>query len=458
MCNVDTVDYFNNMKIYPRLQSILQKDYFRYFNYNAKKPCPFWNNTNDICQFKSCGVQACTPEEIPSGLKSETKSCDNDKMTEVEHNNQVDATISDQTLADLQSWKAFDASQSQFCELDPEDNCPDCDYVDLSRNPERFTGYSGEASHRIWKAIYEENCFRPSSIKSTHFSSAFLPDMLEGMCLEKRVFYRAISGLHASITVHLTSQHPEGAEDSKSNHLFPGIAQTLDLVLVKFIYHIFSGLPNSQVYGPNINLFHERFDPERTNGMGPYWLKNLYFVYLLELRALTKAAPILEAQKFYTGNEEEDIETQIAVKELLNLIKSFPDQFDETVMFKSGKSKEMLALKEDFKLHFKNITKIMDCVGCEKCKLWGKLQATGLGTALKILFSSNDDKDDILASIVNVDLHSFTSKVKLNSSDSTAATSNILKLSRNEIVALFNAFGKISTSIQQLERFRRMKT
>ena len=62
MCNVDTVDYFNNMKIYPRLQSILQKDYFRYFNYNAKKPCPFWNNTNDICQFKSCGVQACTPE------------------------------------------------------------------------------------------------------------------------------------------------------------------------------------------------------------------------------------------------------------------------------------------------------------------------------------------------------------------------------------------------------------
>ena len=227
MCNVDTVDYFNNMKIYPRLQSILQKDYFRYFNYNAKKPCPFWNNTNDICQFKSCGVQACTPEEIPSGLKSETKSCDNDKMTEVEHNNQVDVTISDQTLADLQSWKAFDASQSQFCELDPEDNCPDCDYVDLSRNPERFTGYSGEASHRIWKAIYEENCFRPSSIKSTHFSSAFLPDTLEGMCLEKRVFYRAISGLHASITVHLTSQHPEGAEDSKSNHLFPGTAHTL---------------------------------------------------------------------------------------------------------------------------------------------------------------------------------------------------------------------------------------
>ena len=31
-----------------------------------------------------------------------------------------------------------------------------------------------------------------------------------------------------------------------------------------------------------------------------------------------------------------------------------------------------------------------------------------------------------------------------------------LKLSRNEIVALFNAFGKISTSIVELERFREM--
>lgn len=30
---------------------------------------------------------------------------------------------------------------------------------------------------------------------------------------------------------------------------------------------------------------------------------------------------------------------------------------------------------------------MMDCVGCEKCRLWGKLQVLGLGTAMKILFS-----------------------------------------------------------------------
>ena len=32
-------------------------------------------------------------------------------------------------------------------------------YVDLSLNPERYTGYAGPSADRIWKAIYRENCF-----------------------------------------------------------------------------------------------------------------------------------------------------------------------------------------------------------------------------------------------------------------------------------------------------------
>lgn len=36
-----------------------------------------------------------------------------------------------------------------------------------------------------------------------------------------------------------------------------------------------------------------------------------------------------------------------------------------------------------------NCSALMDCIGCEKCRLWGKLQVLGLGTALKILFSVN---------------------------------------------------------------------
>lgn len=44
-------------------------------------------------------------------------------------------------------------------------------------------------------------------------------------------------------------------------------------------------------------------------------------------------------------------------------------------------------LKEEFKNRFRNITRIMDCVTCEKCKVWGKLQILGLGTAIKILMT-----------------------------------------------------------------------
>lgn len=47
-------------------------------------------------------------------------------------------------------------------------------------------------------------------------------------------------------------------------------------------------------------------------------------------------------------------------------------------------------MKEEFKAHFRNVTRIMDCVGCDKCRLWGKVQTTGVATALKILFELDE--------------------------------------------------------------------
>lgn len=39
-------------------------------------------------------------------------------------------------------------------------------YVDLLKNPERYTGYKGEASNRIWYMIYAENCFKYAFFRS----------------------------------------------------------------------------------------------------------------------------------------------------------------------------------------------------------------------------------------------------------------------------------------------------
>ncbi|KAG7252931.1 hypothetical protein CRUP_004713 [Coryphaenoides rupestris] len=106
--------------------------------------------------------------------------------------------------------------------------------------------------------------------------------------------------------------------------------------------------------------------------------------------------------------------------------------FDESSMF-AGKKLEAKILKEEFRLHFKNISRIMDCVGCSNCRLWGKLQTQGLGTALKILFSEKEIR---------------------SLSDRSPSPSPAFQLSRQEIVALLNGFGRLSTSIHQLHSFR----
>ncbi len=59
-----------------------------------------------------------------------------------------------------------------------------------------------------------------------------------------------------------------------------------------------------------------------------------------------------------------------------------PVPFDEGRLWKGEDGEE---LKRQLQAHFHNITKAMDCVGCEKCKLWGKLQI--LGALLYFLIS-----------------------------------------------------------------------
>lgn len=62
-CNVDTVDYFNNMKIYPRVQSLLVRDYFRFYKVNLKQECPFWADDSK-CAIRYCHVQPCQEVSI----------------------------------------------------------------------------------------------------------------------------------------------------------------------------------------------------------------------------------------------------------------------------------------------------------------------------------------------------------------------------------------------------------
>uniref|UniRef100_L7N1I4 Endoplasmic reticulum oxidoreductase 1 beta n=1 Tax=Myotis lucifugus TaxID=59463 RepID=L7N1I4_MYOLU len=320
----------------------------------------------------------------------------------------INSTLSNQSKEAFIDWARYDDSQDHFCELDVR--CSASYSIPLSSTAQ-YGVKEGYKSSSSWSVVEEiSTIFPPRSVyrplnplapsRGEDDGESFYT-WLEGLCLEKRVFYKLISGLHASINLHLCA-----------NYL---LEETW-------------GKPS---WGPNIKEFKRR-DPVETKGEGPRRLKNLYFLYLIELRALSKVAPYFERSvvDLYTGNVDDDADTKTLLLNIFQDTKSFPMHFDEKSMF-SGDKKGAKSLKEEFRLHFKNISRIMDCVGCDKCRLWGKLQTQGLGTALKILFSEKEIQ-----------------KLPENS------PSKGFQLTRQEIVALLNAFGRLSTSIRELQNFK----
>ena len=70
----------------------------------------------------------------------------------------------------------------------------------------------------------------------------------------------------------------------------------------------------------------------------------------------------------------------------------------------------------------------MDCIGCAKCRLWGKVQTMGVATALKVLFEL----------------------------DETALQPHSQLLQRTEIVAMMNTLYRFSESLKAVDDFRKM--
>jgi ERO1-like protein beta len=104
-----------------------------------------------------------------------------------------------------------------------------------------------------------------------------------------------------------------------------------------------------------------------------------------------------------TDTCEDDAEIALRVKKVVDVATKL-GRFDESVLFRGENANvrysclvtrtsltaALQVLKEEFKTHFRNVTRIMDCVDCYKCKLWGKVQTTGIATALKILFELDE--------------------------------------------------------------------
>ncbi|XAR72493.1 hypothetical protein NMG60_11019149 [Bertholletia excelsa] len=360
-CDYETVDQINEEIVYPLLQELVKTPFFRYFKVKLWSDCPFWPD-DGVCHMRQCSVCECPEYEFPEPLKrpSSYGLLSDDLVCQQQRPEAaVDRTI------DTAAFRGWIETDNPWTNDDETDNA-EMTYVNLQLNPERYTGYSGSSARRIWDAVYAYNC----------------PKYPYGeTCPEKKILYKLISGLHSSISIHIAADY---LLDEKTD-----------------------------LWGQNLTLMYDRVleYPDRVN--------NLYFIFLFVLRAVTKAADYLEQAEYDTGNPKEDLKTQSLMRLLRDprLQTACPLPYDEAKLWKGQGGPE---LKQQIQKQFRNISAIMDCVGCEKCRLWGKLQVLGLGTALKILFS-------------------------VDSKENLAQT---LQLQRNEVIALMNLLNRLSESVK----------
>merc|ERR1711915_950680 len=138
--------------------------------------------------------------------------------------------------------------------------------------------------------------------------------------------------------------------------------------------------------------FVNRFAPESTNNEGPERLKNVYFLYLIELRAVQKITPLLESLSVVKEDVDVLATLRNQILEIKKQIDSFSFHFDETELFKDETNENQDVLGA-YKNNFMQISEMMDCLGCERCKVWGKLQVRGklkvFFNYVKVLFTRN---------------------------------------------------------------------
>ena len=246
-------------------------------------------------------------------------------------------------------------------DIDPKDGA----YINLLKNPEGYTGYRGA---HIWNAIFKENCFSES---------------YSNLCVEDKIF----SNIFMGWLVNTNFQIGCNFRNRETNNTYINVSY----VTKKYLYH------------------KDKID-------------NLLFLYSLMIKAINKAVPLLLEYDYRSGNKTEDQMTYKYTKEIfryellnIDLIEeSFQEIYSHFEKFTNSQKISELIIR------FRNISSIIDCVTCSKCRMHAKLEVFGIATMLKIIFTSS------------------TEELKKS-------------MSRNELVAFINLFAKLSKSVNNLE-------
>lgn len=248
---------------------------------------------------------------------------------------------------------------------------PTDDYYDIEEQKEGYTGYDGS---EVWDFIHDRICFADYDYDDDHW---------------KADFNKAVSGLHAMVSAQVVR----------------GIREKVE-----------SGEPfgEDEIWRDPVAEFARRLGP---NGETPQAIENLYFCYMLLLRAVHIAQTRLAR----------DCQTGKVVCPIRNLqgVLNYPLLRDEFVAVASTKvlshvqTSDAVEALWEARMRCRDLLRIMNCVQCNKCRLHGKIAVLGLTTAFQILVGQRGEGGDPekvhrveLAALMTT-LHKFSLAVKL---------------------------------------------
>ena len=352
-----------NAQLQLLLQDVAQTtSYFGYFRIDLDIDCPLWEDPNPMCGNRACAVETIDDESFVPNIWLTPDSADLCSIRGPKVPHPDSPAPSPSPLSG-----ALGPATAETCIIEPDEDCSGGRDYCIPLTGGTYVSllanperYTDYNGTDVWRELYGNACFDNNE------------------CPEKRIFYRIISGFHSSVAAHLCWDYqPKGAE----------------------------------TWSPDLDCFINRL------GSHPHRMRNLYFNHALLLRAVQKLHAYIPEHSFCTAADAgAGLATRTKLQSLADAIPA--DVFDETVMFRDDS-----ALKEEFRNRFRKVSRAMDCVTCERCKLWGKVQTQGYGTALKVLLEMDG-----------------------------AEQGNVLR--RTEMVALVNTLDRVAHALDVVGRFQ----
>jgi len=220
---------------------------------------------------------------------------------------------------------------------------PSEDYYDISAFSEGYTGYDGR---EVWQFIHNRICFEGYGYGDDHW---------------KADFNKAVSGLHSMISAQVNR----------------GIQERVDAD---------EGFSDDEVWRDPDAEFQRRLSP---TGENPLALENLYFTYMLLLKAASQAKSLL-VRECQAGSID-----GAASSGLMSILDD-PILSDESVAVASNKFQAHASKDSDSvgslweaRMRMRELLRIMNCVQCNKCRLHGKISTMGLSTAFQVLVGAD---------------------------------------------------------------------